>query len=179
MSLERLWAGWRAEYLDGPATAPLDGATNLPAGSDCVFCGLGEAEDLDQAMIVAHEGPVYVVLNAYPYVSGHLLIVPRRHEGELDGLTPEESAGVLASTQRATTALKAAYRPDGINVGINLGRAAGAGLPGHLHVHVLPRWYGDTNFLTSVAEARILPESLSRTLERVKAAWPPLASDSS
>lgn len=163
MTLERLWAGWRAGYIEGVTTSS--------PGDECLFCGLARAEP-DDAQLLARDELAFSVLNAYPYTSGHLMVVPLRHEGELDGLGAEEADAVMVMTQQATTALRAAYRPDGINVGINLGRAAGAGVPGHLHVHVLPRWDGDTNFLTSVAEARVLPEALSRSRERLRDAWP-------
>ena len=144
--------------------------TGAPSG-DCLFCGLLH-EDADEAGILATNDRVYAVLNAYPYTSGHLMVAPVRHEGELDALSADEAAALMTMTQQATTAVRTAYEPDGINVGMNLGRAAGAGVPGHLHVHVLPRWVGDTNFLTSVAEARVLPEPLSTTLDRLRTAWP-------
>jgi ATP adenylyltransferase len=99
------------------------------------------------------------------------MVVPLRHEGDLEGLGDDEAAALIQCTQRATAAVKRAYSPDGVNVGINLGAAAGAGVPGHLHVHVVPRWSADTNFITAVAEARVLPEALSETLGRLRAAW--------
>jgi len=167
MSLERLWAGWRAEYITEVVAAQLD----VAASDDCLFCALGVASP-EESWIVARDETTFVVLNAYPYTSGHLMVVPLRHEGALDGLDRDEANAVMAMTQRAATAVRSAYAPDGINVGMNLGRAAGAGVPGHLHVHVLPRWVGDTNFMTSVAETRVMPESLTTTLERLRAAWP-------
>ena len=167
MSLERLWAGWRAEYIAEVVAAPLD----VEAPDACLFCALGAAPP-DEAQIVARDETSFAVLNAYPYTSGHLMVSPLRHEGDLDGLDRDEANAVMAMTQRATTAVRTAYAPDGINVGMNLGRAAGAGVPGHLHVHVLPRWVGDTNFMTSVAETRVMPEALTTTLERLRAAWP-------
>lgn len=112
------------------------------------------------------------VLNAYPYSSGHLLVVPERHIGELEDIDEEEDAELWSTVKAAVRALKAAYEPDGINVGANLGESAGAGVPGHLHMHVLPRWIGDTNFMTTVAEARVLPESLPATYDRLRSAWP-------
>jgi ATP adenylyltransferase len=163
VTLERLWAGWRATYIDTIATRE-------PSG-ECLFCGLFR-EDADEAGILVANEQVYAVLNAYPYTSGHLMVAPVRHVGELDALTADEATALMTMTQHATTAVRAAYEPDGINVGMNLGRAAGAGVPGHLHVHVLPRWVGDTNFLTSVAETRVLPEPLSTTLNRLRRAWP-------
>jgi diadenosine tetraphosphate (Ap4A) HIT family hydrolase len=163
VTLDRLWAGWRASYISTVATqAPADG---------CLFCAL-PAEDHDEAGVIVTADDVYAVLNAYPYTSGHLLVAPRIHCGDLAELPDGVAAALMTMMQRATRAVQTAYAPDGINVGINLGRAAGAGIPGHLHVHVLPRWVGDTNFLTSVAEARVLPEALSVTRDRLRAAWP-------
>jgi len=162
MTLERLWAGWRAGYIETVVTAP--------AADECLFCILARSDD-DEAQILARDDLVYAVLNAYPYTSGHLMVVPVRHEERLDALTADEAGAVMAMTQRATAAVQAAYRPEGINVGINLGRAAGAGVPGHLHIHVVPRWLGDTNFMTSVAETRVLPEPLSRSCERLRSEW--------
>lgn len=162
MSLDRLWAGWRAAYVSSGATGD-DGA--------CVLCRLAAAGD-DEAMVVHRGERAFVVMNAFPYTSGHVMVSPLRHEAALDGLTVDEAAEVMDLTRRASTALKAAYRPDGINVGVNEGRAAGAGVPGHVHVHVLARWAGDTNFTTAVAEVRVLPEDLRTGWERLRGAWP-------
>jgi ATP adenylyltransferase len=164
VSLDRLWAGWRIAYIDGVATKP--------EPDECLFCTLVGLDDA-KGLVVARGERAFVVLNAYPYTSGHLMVAPLRHEAELDGLDADEAAEIMALTQQATTALKAAYRPDGINVGVNLGRAAGAGITGHVHVHALARWNGDTNFMTSVAEARVIPEDLGATWEKLRAAWPP------
>jgi ATP adenylyltransferase len=163
MSLERLWAGWRSDYV---------GSVGPPEEQvDCLFCALVGATD-DEGLVVARDEDAFAVLNLYPYTSGHVMVAPREHEGELERLSDSAAGALMRMTQRATAAVKAAYGPDGVNVGMNLGRAAGAGIPGHLHVHVLPRWVGDTNFMTSVAEARVLPESLDRSLERIRDAWP-------
>jgi ATP adenylyltransferase len=162
MSLERLWAGWRSEYV---------GSVGPPEEQvDCLFCALKDADD-DEGLIVARDDEVFAVLNLYPYTSGHLMVAPRRHEADLERLAGAEAGALMQMTQRATAAVKSAYGPDGVNVGMNLGRAAGAGIPGHLHVHVVPRWVGDTNFMTSVAEARVMPESLDKTLDRLRVAW--------
>jgi ATP adenylyltransferase len=163
VTLERLWAGWRSEYV-GSVGAPAD-------QGDCLFCALAEMSD-DEGLIVARDDQAFAVLNLYPYTSGHLMVAPRHHESDLERLADSDAAALMHLTQRATAAVKTAYGPDGVNVGMNLGRAAGAGIPGHLHVHVLPRWVGDTNFMTAVAEARVMPESLDRTLERIREAWP-------
>jgi ATP adenylyltransferase len=163
MPLERLWAGWRAPYLD-------EVTSDAPRSDECLFCRLAAA-DPDEAYVVARDERAFVVLNAYPYTSGHVMVAPLRHEGDLEALTPEEATALMHLTQRATAAVKRAYRPEGVNVGVNLGAAAGAGVPGHLHVHVVPRWNADTNFMTAIAETRVLPESLPATLEKLREAW--------
>jgi ATP adenylyltransferase len=114
----------------------------------------------------------FAVLNAYPYTSGHLMVMPTRHVAELEELTFDESSAVWSGLTSAVLAVKRAYRPDGLNLGVNLGRVAGAGIPGHFHVHVLPRWSGDTNFMTAVADTRVIPESLPDTDAKLRAAWP-------
>ena len=165
MTLERLWAGWRSAYVAGAA------ATASTGPDDCLFCGLANAPD-DESLVVARDDLVFAVMNAFPYASGHLMIAPFRHEPELEGLKGDEATALMTMTQHAVSALKSAYIPDGINAGLNLGRPAGAGVPGHVHVHVLPRWTGDTNFMTTVAETRVLPEDLRTSWEKVRAAWP-------
>jgi ATP adenylyltransferase len=164
MSLDRLWAGWRSAYIEGVAAEP-----EGPDG--CLMCDLAAA-DPDEALVVTGNELAFAVMNAYPYTSGHVMLAPRRHEAELDGLDPDEGAALMRLAQQATTALKVAYRPQGINVGVNVGRAAGAGVPGHVHFHALPRWNGDTNFMTSIAEARVLPEDLRTSWRKLKDAWP-------
>lgn len=164
MTLERLWAGWRSTYIEGVAT-------QRPSDDDCLFCRLLAADERE-ALVLARNDLVFAVLNAFPYTSGHLMIAPVRHEGTLTGLSREEATALILMTQDATTALERAYTPDGVNIGANLGRAAGAGIPGHVHLHALPRWVGDTNFMTSVAEARVLPEPLQTSWSKLKAAWP-------
>jgi ATP adenylyltransferase len=165
LTLERLWAGWRAAYVASAAMTPSTGS------HDCLFCTLAAA-DAEEALVVTRDDLVFVVMNAFPYTSGHLMIAPVRHEAELEDLKPDEATAVMAMTQHAVAALKAAYTPDGINVGLNIGRTAGAGVPGHVHLHALPRWDGDTNFMTTVAEARVLPEDLRTSWEKLRAAWP-------
>jgi diadenosine tetraphosphate (Ap4A) HIT family hydrolase len=165
LTLERLWAGWRAAYVASAAMTPSTGA------HDCLFCALAAA-DPEEALVVARDYLVFAVMNAFPYTSGHLMIAPLRHEAELEDLKPDEATALMSMTQDAVVALKAAYTPDGLNVGINIGRTAGAGVPGHVHLHALPRWDGDTNFMTTVAEARVLPEDLRTSWEKLRAAWP-------
>ena len=139
---------------------------------ECLFCTLARDDAGDEAQIIERNDLVYAVLNAYPYTSGHLMVVPVRHEDRLETLTVDEAGALIAMVQAATQAVQSAYGPEGINVGMNLGRAAGAGVPGHLHVHVVPRWVGDTNFMTSIAETRVLPEPLSTTCDRLRSRWP-------
>ncbi|MGH9130987.1 MAG: HIT family protein [Acidimicrobiales bacterium] len=175
MSIERLWAGWRMPYV-----SEATGAGAQPAGvgaegeeHGCTFCKiLGSGEPESATYVVWRGRGCAAVLNAYPYASGHVLVMPTRHVAELGELGGDESAGVWSGIRDAVAALREAYSPEGFNVGFNLGRAAGAGIPAHLHAHVVPRWVGDTNFMTCVAEARVLPESLASTWERVRAAWP-------
>ncbi len=140
-----------------------------------MFCELADGP-VDPSTGVVDLGPLtFVVLNAYPYGSGHVLVLPRRHVAGVEDLDPDESAALWVSATRALRAIEAAYRPDGANLGANLGRAGGAGIPGHLHLHALPRWHGDTNFMTSVAETRVLPESLAETWAKLHEAFLGLA----
>ena len=157
MNLERIWAGWRSEYVTGATRE-----------EGCVLCRV-LAED---AYVVWRGGLCAAVLNAYPYTSGHLMLLPVRHVAELEDVTSEESAELWHGLTSAVRALKSGFAADGINVGVNLGRVAGAGVPDHFHLHCLPRWSGDTNFTTSVAEARVIPESLPASYDKLEAAWP-------
>ena len=173
MSLQHLWAGWRREYIvEATERERAAGGVSHDA-ADCVFCRLAESGPPSEDNLVVWRGPLtFVVLNAYPYASGHVLVLPLRHVGPLAELTEAESAELWSTTQKAVAAIEGAYEPDGLNMGANLGRAAGAGLPGHLHLHVLPRWSGDTNFMTSVAETRVMPETLQLSWKRLTDAWP-------
>ena len=168
MPLEQLWAGWRHEYVRTATDEERRGGDGA-----CVFCRLAESGPPSVENGVVWRGTqTFAVLNAYPYASGHLLVLPLRHVGELDELTGIESAELWAATRAAAAAITAAYEPDGLNIGANLGRAAGAGIPRHLHLHVLPRWSGDTNFMTSVAGVRVMPESLEVAWQRLSEVWP-------
>ena len=191
MTLDRLWAGWRIAYMSATGAQGSDGGCVLcrilapgdDAISDSGLAGIKGDPNLKvvpvsdlamftEAHVVWRGETCAVVLNAYPYTSGHVMVVPTRHVGELEELGDDERAELWSQTTDAVRALKAAYTPEGLNVGINLGAAGGAGVPGHLHVHALPRWRGGTNLMTSVAEARVLPEPLSDTYEKVRASWP-------
>jgi ATP adenylyltransferase len=177
MTVDHLWAGWRAAYVTSVSdafAAPEESPVG-PKGADtpenCVFCQL-LAGDKDEHYVVFRGKRAAALLNAYPYASGHLLVLPTRHVRALGDLDDEEAAELWATTRDATIALGHAYSPDGLNLGANLGRAAGAGLPDHLHFHVVPRWVGDTNFMTAVASVRVLPEALPESWRRIVAAWP-------
>ena len=172
MSLEHLWAGWRREYIV-EATERERAGELLHDESSCVFCRLAASGAPSEDNLVVWRGALtFVVMNAYPYASGHVLVLPLRHVGPMVGLTASESAELWSATEDSVAAIEKAFDPDGLNMGANLGRAAGAGLPGHLHLHVLPRWSGDTNFMTSVAETRVLPETLQLSWKRLTDAWP-------
>ncbi len=170
--LDRLWAGWRSRYVNGDDDERLEAADDAGVGGSLferiLACGLSDAE----SYILWRGEHCFAILNAYPYTSGHMMVLPNRAVADLELLSPAESAELWAGVQHGVAAVKAAYRPDGVNVGINLGRAAGAGVPDHLHVHVVPRWFADTNFATSIANARLLPESLEDTWTRLSDAWP-------
>jgi ATP adenylyltransferase len=149
--------------------------TGTSGDSGCVFCAGSEP---DAGGLVLLRGPAaYVILNLYPYNNGHLMVVPNRHVGSLQATTTAERDELMRFTRLAEMALTDAYSPQGINVGINLGRAAGAGVLDHLHVHLVPRWNGDTNFMSVVGETRVLPEDLSVTAKRLRPIFEKLARD--
>ncbi len=154
-----LFTPWRMTYLTG---AP------APGPSSCLFCdlpGLGDTE----ALIVERGRTVFAVLNRYPYSNGHVMVAPFAHRGTLPELTRDERVELMDLAARLEEALRAEYAPQGLNAGLNLGRCAGAGVPGHLHLHLVPRWDGDTNFMTVVAETRVVPEDLGVTHRRLRA----------
>ncbi len=171
MTLENLWAGWRSDYIQEATARERSGM----AGEDsakCVFCRIAQSGAPSAENLVVWRGEwSYVVLNAYPYASGHVLVLPRRHVAALEHLTQVESAEVWSATNHALAAIARAFDPDGMNMGANFGRAGGAGIPGHVHLHALPRWSGDTNFMTSVADTRVMPESLSSVWKKLTEAW--------
>ena len=147
--------------------------TATDVGEQTLFEAIEASGLPDEETFVVHRGPkCLVLLNAYPYTSGHLLVVPRRARAALAELTEDEHAALWSMVRDAVAAVEAAYSPDGVNVGLNQGAAAGAGVPSHLHVHVLPRWSGDTNFMTTTADTRVLPEALGETWRRLVEAWP-------
>jgi ATP adenylyltransferase len=134
----------------------------------CIFCEKLAAGDDEKAYILVRSASAFVILNAYPYNPGHLMVAPVRHVGDMEDLSPGELADISALLQRSIGALKEASRPDAFNVGLNLGRVAGAGILGHVHWHVVPRWNGDTNFMTVLGDMRVLPEALAATYAKLK-----------
>ena len=163
--MERLWSPWRHSYV-----------TRSGEDTGCVFCDALQ-HDEGRALILIEGKACYVILNLYPYNSGHLMVVPRRHVGTLAALEPTEVSEVAEWVRLSEMALNEAYEPQGINVGMNLGRPAGAGVLDHLHVHLVPRWTGDTNFMTVVGNVRVLPEELPRTAERLRPIFQRLAAN--
>lgn len=154
--MNRLWAPWRMAYVGSQASA------------GCVFCEcLSRADDRD-SLILLRAPLAFLILNAYPYASGHLMAVLNRHVGTLAEASPEELGELMRLAADATRALGVEYRAEGFNVGLNQGRLAGAGIEGHLHVHVVPRWSGDNNFMTTIGDTRVLPEALAATYDRLK-----------
>jgi ATP adenylyltransferase len=154
--MEHLWSPWRHPYVTRTAEA-----------CGCVFCEALET-DAGRTLIVSEAASAFVILNLYPYNSGHVMVAPRRHVATLAELTSDERVAVMELTRLAEMALTEAYQPQGINIGMNLGRPAGAGIVDHLHVHLVPRWVGDTNFMSVVGQVRVLPEELPRTAERLR-----------
>lgn len=158
-SMELLWAPWRMSYIEKPTTGTGE-ATNI-------FVEL-PAQDKDQENLILYRGKkAFVILNAFPYTNGHLLIAPYKHTAEMADLDDEELLEINQLLARALGWLKSTYKPDGYNVGINLGRAAGAGIPTHIHWHIVPRWGGDTNFMSTIGEVRVLPQSLQDSYDRL------------
>jgi diadenosine tetraphosphate (Ap4A) HIT family hydrolase len=169
-ALGRIGATWRGEYVEQAAVVERAAAKTGLTG-DCVFCDSFAAPD-DDAGLVVHRGvTASIVLNKYPYSSGHVLVLPHQHVGALSDLEDGEQADLWSLVSKCSEVVQRAYQPDGMNIGVNLGRAAGAGLPAHLHVHILPRWSGDTNFMTTIGNVRVVSESLDVTLRKLRAAW--------
>jgi ATP adenylyltransferase len=158
--LERLWSPWRARYIASGVDAQNDG---------CVFCNIASDPEHDEENLVLHRAQhCFVVLNLYPYITGHLMIVPYLHTSEFDSTPKEITDAMMDQAKRAQAALREVYNPAGFNMGMNLGAAAGAGIADHLHIHMLPRWSGDTNFMTTVGETRVLPEDLPTTYSKLQ-----------
>ena len=162
--MERLWAPWRQAYVTSASSSN---------DTDCIFCNTSEPGRGD--LILIRGRLTFVILNLYPYNNGHLMVVPNRHAPNLAALAADEQAELMRLTRHAEIAITEAYAPHGINMGINLGKPAGAGVLDHLHVHVVPRWNGDTNFMTVVGNTRVLPEDLSQTARKLRPIFERLA----
>ena len=169
-ALEQLWAGWRSAYFADLITERAKADESIDYDRS-LFERLLALPD-DESNVVFRGDTCSVLLNAYPYTNGHMLIMPNRAVRELDDMTPEETSELWSLVRDGVNTLRTVYRCDGVNVGLNLGEAAGAGLPDHLHVHVLPRWKGDTNFIVATANTQVMPESLSASWQKLRDAWP-------
>ena len=159
--MDYLWTPWRFQYM-----------AEITAGTqpDCFFCDAVASTRDEETLIVYRGKQMFVILNRYPYTSGHLMIVPYAHIAELNLCKPDGLQEMMELAQRVEAAFRSNYRPDGMNMGMNLGRAAGAGVAGHLHLHMLPRWFGDANFMTVTGETRVHPEDLKTTYDRLRRA---------
>ena len=154
--MDFLWSPWRFRYL-----------TQAPE-TECVFCHKA-ADQRDEENLVLHRGQLcYLLLNIYPYTSGHMMVAPYEHVGNLAGIVPGALAEMMEMARRAEHALQQVYNPDGMNVGMNLGKAAGAGIDGHVHLHIVARWFADSNFMTVVGETRVIPEELTITYQKLR-----------
>jgi ATP adenylyltransferase len=163
--MDRLWAGWRSEYIED--------VTANDGQRASVFKRILESGLPDEETHIVWRGSLtFAILNRFPYISGHLLVMPYREVSDLEDLTDEEHRELWSTVTDAVRAIKTAYHADGLNIGVNLGTAGGAGVPDHLHVHVMPRWIADSNFMTSVAETRVLSEALPVTWHKLRDAWP-------
>jgi ATP adenylyltransferase len=158
--MDRLWSPWRYQYV----------SRDTPEGV-CIFCEKGSAGRDQDDFVIARGEFNFVLLNLFPYTSGHLMIAPYAHVGTLSDTSGPALAEMMRMAQKAETCLKTAYRAPGLNLGMNLGKSAGAGIADHIHLHMLPRWPGDANFMTTVAETRVLPEDLRDSWEKLRRVW--------
>ncbi len=158
--MENLWSPWRMKYV-----------TDNEKPGECIFCSYPKMKDGVENLIVHRGESAYVILNRYPYTSGHAMVVPFQHVASIEELTPVVRAELMEMVNETLGVLRKVYQPDGFNVGINMGSAAGAGIAEHAHVHIVPRWGGDTNFMSTTGETRVIPEDLRETYERISAAW--------
>jgi ATP adenylyltransferase len=155
--MDRIWAPWRMEYIEGHSDS-----------SECLFCELPNSDD----NLILHRGvEAYVVLNRYPYTNGHLMVVPYAHQASFEDLEDATLLEVMKLSSQALAVYRATYGAEAFNLGVNIGKAAGAGVVNHVHMHVLPRWAGDTNFMATTAETRVIPEDLDVTFKRLKTHW--------
>lgn len=155
--MDYLWTPWRYSYITGADKVPT-----------CIFCDKPRENDDRKNLIVHRAEHCFIILNAFPYTSGHTMVVPYDHLDRLDKLPSSVAAEMISLAQRMETVLREIYAPDGLNLGMNIGKSAGAGIASHVHMHILPRWVGDTSFMTTVGETRVLPETLEATYERIR-----------
>lgn len=158
--MEPLWAPWRMDFILG----------RIPRDPGCVLCALAVAHEDEQSLVLGGDRWCYVVLNRYPYTSGHLMVVPREHGADFGAMSVEVATSGVLVLQAAERALRSVLGPHGVNLGMNLGEVAGAGIPGHLHWHAVPRWTGDTNFMPVLADRSVIPEHLRETWRRLRPA---------
>src|SRR3979490_3223969 len=156
--MDYLWTPWRYQYMKEAASG---------VQPNCIFCDAAARTDDSETLVVHRGAKAFIILNRYPYTSGHVMIVPYVHTADFGRLDSETSIEIMQLAQRMQSALDATYHPEGYNLGMNLGRSAGAGIADHLHMHLLPRWTGDTNFMTSVGETRLEPEDLATTYSKL------------
>jgi len=161
--MERLWTPWRMEYIKSATT------DDEPEG--CIFCDLPGSGDDERTLILTRRARAFVILNRYPYNPGHLMVAPFRHVGDLAELEDQELTETVVLVRESVRALRDEWEPNGFNVGMNLGRVAGAGVPGHLHWHVVPRWHGDSNFMPVIGQTKVLPELLEETYRKLRPAF--------
>ncbi|MDD4169271.1 MAG: HIT domain-containing protein [Desulfotomaculaceae bacterium] len=153
--MKQIWAPWRSVYIGGDH------------GDTCVFCRILESDRDEENLVLLRGEKTFVLMNRYPYTNGHVMVVPKRHVGEIEELTDDEMMELFKNTQKMVKALRT-FNPEGFNLGVNVGKIAGAGVPGHVHVHVVPRWGGDTNFMPVLGDARVISESLEVTFRKLK-----------
>lgn len=158
--MNHIWSPWRMAYIQ-----------NSDKGEECIFCRAPEQKDGLENLIIHRGQYTYVILNRYPYTSGHLMIVPFEHKSGFEDLPSDTTIEMMSFISLSLKILRAEYHTEGFNLGANIGSAAGAGIPKHFHFHIVPRWVGDTNFLSSIGDTRLLPEALEDTYCRVKKAW--------
>ncbi|MET0460555.1 MAG: HIT domain-containing protein [Ilumatobacteraceae bacterium] len=171
--IERLWNGWRAAYVTSGGAAGGVSADDVTSGRGSVFTRILQSGLPDVETHIVHRGPTcFAILNAFPYSVGHVLVIPYREVADLEALEPAEVTELWATVTDAVVAIKRAYAPEGLNIGVNLGRPAGGSVSEHLHVHAVPRWTGDGNFMTATANTRTLPEALPDSAAKLRVTWP-------
>ena len=158
--MKRIWSPWRMKYIQ-----------NTHSSEECPFCAALESPRPAEHLILHRGQEAFVILNRYPYTSGHLLILPLEHQESMGDLDPGTRSEMMELINHALKVLEQIYHPEGFNVGMNMGEAAGAGIPNHLHWHIVPRWVGDTNYMTSVGDVRVLPEILEDSYQKIITAW--------